>query len=262
MTIDQIINIIGLFATWITVFFVFLTLKEMEKQRKEALKPEIVIPNVSIYGYSTLVGEYKIATYWTTNEIRPTEFFFANYPKFDLYNIGSGPAKKITILWDFAIDEIIQVIQKYCVEYDIPIEIEKDGNYVSINLQSESSIISLETKSEFTHLLSSSINPSGTKSDLPLAYIYLVSILLFLENYHFRIIDENKEPVLFIKGSKFKLPSMSCKIKYEDIGGNKFCSKFNVLFEPHLLGIPNKARIHEMNKPVLYGVFEFTQIKS
>src|SRR3972149_11460007 len=100
MRIEQIFGIIGQLATLVAVLFVFLTLQEMVKQRKASYKPEIIIPNVSIYGYVDNPDEIFISNRWSNKELTD-EYVVGNLPKVSLYNIGLGAAKSIKIKWDF-----------------------------------------------------------------------------------------------------------------------------------------------------------------
>ena len=52
-TFDQILGLAGQLATWFTLVVVFLTLREMEKQRKTSQRPELIIPTVELRGFAT-----------------------------------------------------------------------------------------------------------------------------------------------------------------------------------------------------------------
>jgi 1,4-dihydroxy-2-naphthoate octaprenyltransferase len=47
-SLNVILSTIGQIGTWVTIVLVFLTLKEMEKQRRESYKPVIVIPQFDL----------------------------------------------------------------------------------------------------------------------------------------------------------------------------------------------------------------------
>jgi hypothetical protein len=70
MTLDQILVIVGQAATWVTLVFVFLTLREMEKQRRANQKPELIIPKVPLYGYTGRHDEFFVPEIWSNSELK------------------------------------------------------------------------------------------------------------------------------------------------------------------------------------------------
>ena len=62
-----LISIVGIIGTWITIVLVYNTLREMRNQRKASQKPELIIPNVSIFGYAD-DNEIFIASNWSNKE--------------------------------------------------------------------------------------------------------------------------------------------------------------------------------------------------
>ena len=65
MTLDQLIAIIGQVATWITVLFVLLTLREMERQRRESYKPELVVSRERLSLFGNQKGKVTLPIVWS-----------------------------------------------------------------------------------------------------------------------------------------------------------------------------------------------------
>jgi len=48
----DIVSIISQISTWLTILLVYFTLREMRNQRKASQKPDLIIPQFTIYGYA------------------------------------------------------------------------------------------------------------------------------------------------------------------------------------------------------------------
>jgi hypothetical protein len=169
MSIEQIIGILGQVATWVTVILVFFTLREMEKQRKASQKPELIIPNVSVFGY-TDNKDIFIASNWSNKEIKSDGFVIEKYPQFILYNIGAGAAKEINIKWDFDLTNTVKSIQDYCYRNSIPVvvSIQKDMLQIQIKERGSYMIIKAFLNAELAYLCLLQLRLKGSNQHYPL----------------------------------------------------------------------------------------------
>lgn len=120
MTTDQLIAMVGQAATWVTVVVVFLTLREMGRQRKQSLQPELVIPRVLLHG--ALDNDY-FPTDWSTESSNQDESvkLKRRYPNVTIYNLGVGSATNIDLRWDFHPAATLQTANQLCQKHSIPI---------------------------------------------------------------------------------------------------------------------------------------------
>jgi hypothetical protein len=114
--INLIVSIIGQIGTWITIILVFLTLREMGKQRRESYKPVIVIPRFGLQAEGKAESEVIIfddlhrgGIFDETQQAYKGEEFAkgGNFGKWDhvvLYNLGAGAAKEISVEWKLEFD--------------------------------------------------------------------------------------------------------------------------------------------------------------
>ncbi len=262
MTIEQIISILGQLATWVTVVLVYLTVREMAKQRKAAQKPELIIPDVSISGYSTEQDEIFIASHWNNKELKNEGIAVGRFPKIAIYNIGAGAAKEINIKWEFDMQDTIKSIQDYCYRNSIPVVVRSQDNFLQVEFKGRESFISISASSNLEHayLMPASVTAQGLESDLPLTFLELISILIFLR-FHQSNKKSSKDKVVFpvVEEANLEIPSLYCELSYADVGGEKYMKKFDVTFDPFLMRYPAKGIEFPVTEPVFQGVFEFKE---
>jgi hypothetical protein len=262
MNLEQMIGIIGQIATWVTVLLVFLTLREMEKQRKASQKPELIVPNVSIFGYAADIDGIYIATHWSNEKLK-NEYVVGKLPKVTFYNIGSGAAKSIKIKWNFDLQNTVKGIQDYCNKNSLPIIVSSENKAVlSVDLTNNSSSINIEATSnvEQAYLLPASVTSSGLEIDLPLTFLSLISILVFLNSHHAKQ-EIAKNSSFGTYKPEFEIPKLTLGIEYYDIGGNKYKKKFDIQFEGFLMHYNQDKPQSSIIEPGLHGYFEFNERK-
>lgn len=259
MSIDQIIGIIGQIAAWITILLVFFTMREMEKQRKASQKPELIVPNVSIFGY-TNDNEIFIATHWSNKELKNDSYILGELPKVVIYNIGAGAAKEIKIKWDFDLKSTLQTIQDYCYKNSIPVVVDSQNGFLTIEFIGNESHSNIDAFAniEQPFIMPVSINSLGFEADLPLTFLNLVSILVFLKIHQSNMIIGEKGEFHVSKYS-FEIPPLYFELHYGDIGGNRYKKKFDVKFKILMSRYPLIKFDNSSNNPIFLGMFEFKE---
>ncbi len=238
-----IISIVGQFLTLVTVILVFLTLREMQNQRKVSQKPDLVLPESKVYGYvyRTPLDEDPISlfmvTHWSDKELEevPYNYVWSPVDAVKLYNVGFGVAKNIELIWTVNYDKTIQQIQDYCYENSLPIILKREEDALVING------VKIPTPSLFYYplpplqkrkhdfLLPASITSVGFVSHLPSAIIELISILLYLKGHPAREADGMIETI-FATRPEFDFPSMMLEVHYDDLENYHYSKKFDVSF--------------------------------
>lgn len=255
---EQIVGIIGQAATWITVFLVFLTLREMEKQRRASQKPVLIIPNVTILGFSNS-NELFIASRWSNKESRSESYEVGKLPKITIYNIGTGAAKEIKIKWNFDIQSTLKSIQEYCHKNSLPIvatsengflTTEFNGNLFGSNIQGVSNV-------EHAYLLPASVTSEGLESELPATFLNLASIMTFLKAHQANLLSSTNK----LSSSNFEMPILHFEIQYYDISGNKYKKKFYITTDAFAPSYPNYQFERSFSEPVFYGLLVFKEKK-
>ena len=274
----DIFTIVGQLTTWITILLVYFTLREMRNQRKASQKPDLIIPQFTIYGYADRESSDSslMITNWSDrDEEESLNHVWSESTRIKLYNVGFGVAKNIELKWTFNCDKTIQQIKDYCYKYSVPIILERkdDRLYISgedfrVN-QSSSDFwhpISLSTwHSEHGFLMPASITSEGLRSGTPRGIIVLLAISAYLKT-HFSEKDSPSgeagiEQLLHFMDKeelKIDLPSMELELCYDDLENSHYTKKFEVLFKE--LSRVNYTSQSGLIK-VFSGSFEFENLK-
>jgi hypothetical protein len=254
MTLDQILIVIGQIATWATVALVFLTLREMQKQRKASQQPDLILPKVPLRGYSIKGrSELLVPTEWSHKELKEGERLVEDFPHITLHNVGFGAAKNIKLKWHFDSQGILETIKDYCYQNAIPIVANIQGEYLRINLKDSITMTGVDnfTTQEHEYLMPASVTSRGLRSYLPPAFMGLLSVWVYMLIHQ----ADKREPPPSPKFS-FELPSANLELSYEDVGNVRYTKKFEVRFAVVALTIP---RERSDRVEVVQSVFEFIE---
>lgn len=255
MTIDQLIALITSIATFITSIIVLLTLFEMQKQRKSAYKPEIVLKTpVKFHIYLEECENVYLPFIWSSNELKKINLNELNFSIYiDAFNIGLGSAKSIEVMWDFELDKILKRIKNKDTENFF--DIEYNDSMLRITFQGIAMIMNMENNCHwrYDYILPSQSKQGSLKFELPRPFLDLFSIILYLEYF--------KKDTL-----NFDFPNLKLKLKYEDIGNNIYKKEFNLNFDFIKFNKVLNPKEYELkfNKPIemCLGIIEIKEIKS
>jgi len=231
MNLDQIIaqlsvliSLIAPLMTFFAVIIAYLTLKEMQKQRENSYKPDIIITMPTFYMYPYLNGDVHLPLLWTL--INPSGKKESNKNKIfaNGYNIGLGPAKQVYLVWNFDKDTFLQEIKEKNKDNILNIEITKNQLIVELSATKKFRLVIKNiTKNKIDYILPSKVKTEPTKLDIPESYLNLVSILLFLENFK----KINKD---------INFPPLKMNLTYIDIGKTPLQKEFIFNFKISSLG--------------------------
>ncbi|RPJ73856.1 MAG: hypothetical protein EHM20_11555, partial [Alphaproteobacteria bacterium] len=188
-SINLIVSMIGQIGVFITIILVFLTLKEMEKQRRESYKPIVVIPSF----WLEVIGriEEKTVVFYDPQrggffeEESVARKKLAPRHHVELYNVGAGVAKDIEIEWklEFETSDAVDSIREFCYKNSIPLIVEIDKGNLIIRHKSEAYgsftffCDLAPIKGKIDYILPQSVEPSRIRLALPMVYQKLISLL-------------------------------------------------------------------------------------
>lgn len=199
LSIDNKINIVGHFLTFISILLVFLTLNEMQIQRNNTYLPQIVAESLDT---TVLNWERKQdITY-----LNDTETASSLYKDINLYilNIGVGVAKNLSFEWD---DDNLIALADY---------INKNSNTYTVNINNEMLQIKstgienglmISDRISKLNFLQSDANSKFTLT-IPREYFICYKLILMDQLYSF--------------------PKLKLNISYEDIQGVKYTQTLTV----------------------------------
>jgi hypothetical protein len=211
-------------ATFLGTIVIYFTLIEIQKQRKNAYQPTLVIPSrFSItFKWDNLNNNNAVdfKCYRSENSIKnsynPNEKLRLQLIKIQLFNIGMGPAKDVNIFWNFN-DVFFKETLK---EYETAGIIVYDKQFTQFNGEKITKCINNDyAYSEILdYVLPISIKPDQTFIRLP--SLYLEFFALFCKK------TINFDPSTGMTPSNDKIPKLELTIKYDDIAQDAFTKKF------------------------------------
>jgi hypothetical protein len=257
MTIDQIIGIVGQAATWITVVFVFLTLREMEKQRRATQKPELIIPKVRLYGCTRRQDEFFVPEIWSNSELNQVETYVSYLVDATIYNVGFGAAKDIRLEWSLDLQCTLQTIKDYCYKNIIPIAARAEGEILIVEFKDISSASSMKNSASHEHeyLMPASTDSQGLKTPIPAHYMHLLPVYVCILMHQLNREAKNSIGVL----PSFEFPAMNLRLTYKDISNAVYSKKFNVRFDFSFMQHPLLDKEETARERAVHGWLEFVE---
>lgn len=245
MTTLEIFSIISSIATLITALLIYLTLKEMARQRKDTIIPEIVSINQYIFGSKNPIAATGCPTFWQKHHpddpSKESNIIDPDY-KISLLNLGNGAAKQISLEWSYDIEGLLKKINEFSQILFSDLYIKKtsenwlsfkrkDGSGGRINLE-------LDLKGSIDYLLPISIKKIDDNARLPYSYLQLVS-------QYIQLLSQDKKGTL--DKNLLQLYPIKLKISYSDIAGNKFIKHCQFSIDITILGVTDGAAVTSFN---------------
>lgn len=223
MTLDQKISLFYSIITAATSVIVLLTLFEIAKQRKSSYKPDIFLASQNFYAQKSGLAKSMLPIAWS--EYLSVEHNYQLEYLLNIYNIGNGSAKNISVQWNLELDEIIGEINLDAKDINYQLHLEKNDDsqiFIVETIDNEESTSSVNTKLDlnpkYDYLLPSSVDKEGLKIRLPATIIFLIAIRFMLWSKK----SDRKYDKIF--------PWIGMTISYEDIGGSKHVKGFKFDF--------------------------------
>jgi hypothetical protein len=259
MDISNIISVIGIIGTWVTIVLVYNTLREMRNQRKASQKPDLLIPKLSVFGYA--FGN-KDKTNFLTPRLWSSKSEISDFigdaweesaPAI-LYNVGFGVAKNIELVWRVDYDKTIQQIQDYCYQHQIPLvlqvnESDRRLTIIERGVKTGMDIPLFPMKQNFDFLMPVSITKEGISSEIPNALRQLISATIYLKILASR---QNRDSKL-----EFATPTMKVEVHYDDLEDSHYSKTFDVNFSSHFFLVRPFDKTEDELKQIWGGKFEF-----
>ncbi|HLO17634.1 MAG TPA: hypothetical protein VK206_22580 [Anaerolineales bacterium] len=222
----NIVSVIGIVGTWVTIVLVYFTLREMRNQRIASQKPDLIIPESTIYAYGY---GYEGRTYplvardWSNDkDLKDERHNWERSSLIKLYNVGFGVAKNIELKWTGEYNATLRQIKDYCYQHSIPIIIQPHNDGVFVESDVFASLSPEIYKYDF--LMPASIASVGLATSVPDAFVELVSILVHLKAHY------GRQHLNEQSGLEINIPSMVLELHYDDLENSHYTKKFEVLF--------------------------------
>lgn len=204
----KIVEIIGGLGTFAAAIVAWRTLKEIQKQRIDAQKPQLLFKSFTTGSLDVKNIAHKVPVEWKgSNKALESQIIF------EMINAGRDVARQISFEYILDIDSFIRLL----IEKDIDKELRYDykkgrlsiGSSTGIIHQNISTKVNMGITDSLEYLLTRSTVEKPSSFAIPKEYLILNSCLLYLsKRYGFSIFTDD-------------IPRLYIKTSYVDISGNK-----------------------------------------
>lgn len=253
MDTSEIISLSSSIAAFITSGISLFTLLEMKRQRRQSLKPDIVLLKTKWY---TFYDNIKLPSIWSNQEIDTKEYnrivnnenhiSEKNNFKFTLSNIGLQAAKNILIEWNCEIEDYIKFINKYNNKREYNIEFNKTAKNIVIESKNLNEIISKNNITNLEYIMPFKNDYDSVNINLPIIIKELITCFIDIQNS----IIYNKQ-----LSEILEIPELQLNISYFDIMNNKYIKKYKI--KPIVVCYKNIANDNYIST---HGYFDIKEI--
>jgi hypothetical protein len=222
MKFDQIIAIVGQVATWLTLVVVFFTLREMNIQRRQSYKPDLVPLQDYVYVFWKTNPNGVFPNRWVTTPKRLADGTpqSTEPAAVRVVNLGVGAAGTVTAKWELQIHSLLGEIKEYCDVHSLPVAVEVKNRWLSVEAPGGT-----EMRNNFDfickedYLLPADRSPDGLAFPFPSQLLQLTSLLFYLIA---SATDQNNVPESFRGAAPFTL-----ELAYSALGGDAYSKTFS-----------------------------------
>jgi len=247
--LSNVAALVAALAAMLTAGGTFLTVGQMQRQMEASCRPELTFARVLIKAeperptgalpvssgpLPTHWTEQPLPTHWTeeprfpvsgtttsTSKITAPAWFFTN-----LYNVGLGAATSINVVWNFAVEDMIEEINRLAQRTLTPAFYEYNKGALSLESQTWPKTTILwenEKKASLDYIMPESTHHTAAALRIPLTYIQLFSTYLYLQ-----ILQKDNRAETKIFPLQIDTFPLQIDISYGDISGRRHQVSFSL----------------------------------
>jgi len=233
--LSNVAALVAALAAMVTAWGTLQTVRQMQIQMEASYRPELTFARVYLKAepdspstpLPTHWTEQPLPTHWTeeprfpvsgtttsTSKITAPAWFFTN-----LYNVGLGAATSINVVWNFAVEDMIEEINRLAQRTLTPAFYEYNKGALSLESQTwpkETIFWEAEKKASLDYIMPESTHHTSAALRIPLTYIQLFSTYLYLNLLQ----NDNR--------SEIKPFPLQIDISYGDISGQRHQVSFSL----------------------------------
>lgn len=238
-TVDQYIAGISGAAALATALATFLTVREITKQRKAALKPELI--SVHQHAYVYVEPPPSSLRYLWAKEGSPERRVVLQHSRYSitLLNVGAGAAKQLRSEWTLDIESMATQINALARQASVAVSVElvQGSSEVRILWPDKvvgTHLIANQMAHDRGHVLPASLDKIGLEVEVPSVFLTLASLQIALGL-------AGRQQVSRVKDWA-SLPEASLSLSYVDIDGERHVKKLRLTLV--LLGAGHEEVAH------------------
>ena len=215
MTIDQGISLATSIGACLSACAALLAVRFSSKNSKASYKPELIVSRTIFSGKSA----NSIAFNWVNDDLDNADVEFHKMFFLPMRNVGMGTAKQVSVRWSFPIEEVVTTVNTLIGQSAINASLRYENEVLvmkSNTINEFASVWSKQQKSSLDFVLPASIEQEPAELKVPLAYMQLVSALVFFsaKNHASHTLP--------------KMPTLKAELSFFDIGGSHHKRYFDI----------------------------------
>lgn len=226
-TVDQYIAAIGGVAALATAIATFLTVREVAKQRKATLKPDLISVHQHAYVYVEQPPS-SLRYFWTKDRpATPQSIQHSSYA-IAVVNVGAGTAKQLRSEWAVDIESMAARINALARQASaaVSVEVVPGGSEVRILWPDRVvgvQLVANQLAHDRGHLLPASLDRDGLQVEVPSVFLTLASLQVALGLV-------NQHEVVNVKDWA-SLPDAALSLTYLDVDGDRHIKKLRLALD-------------------------------
>jgi hypothetical protein len=225
ITIDQFIAGASSLAALATAWATFNTVREIAKQRKEAIKPDLISERQYAYIYTELLASC-LRHIWSKAKLEHSQMLQHSSYAISVINIGTGTAKQINSKWLVDVSTMVTNVNVLARKATISVSAEMVPGESEIRILWPDKVIghqlvANQLEQVLGHLLPATISNSGLQIYIPSAYLTLISLQVALGL---------AAGLTFSSANEWlQLPPAYLVLQYVDVNGELHAKKFQLV---------------------------------
>ena len=208
LSLDQIISAIASIGTMLAAVATFLTVSQMAKQRRDSYRHELIVTTTPL--------SYRRCK-WSKSEDDSREHPPSDY--IDMFNVGLGAAKDVSIKLDFDIDRAVASVNALKAKTEFDEDITLNGGILDVSGTMHFWVN--QTKIGFEYVLPVELERKPYRIRVPSSYLAII------ERVMNRLFPVEKG----IKGVDFSIiPFLMINMEFHDIAGDLYRRQYRIEF--------------------------------
>lgn len=239
LTIDQYIASISGLAALATALATFLTVREIAKQRRSALVPDLASSHQFAYVYAEqpLSGMRYV---WSADPTIPPQLVHHSRYGISLVNVGTGAAKQLQAKWALDLEGMVVRVNELARSASVPVSADMDSATSEVRILWADKVFSTgmvanQLKHDLGHVLPASLDKNGLHVEVPSVYLHLAALQVALGLVSLEEVAQAEDWARF--------PHAVLSLNYIDVLGDEHSKELEVSFQ--LLSAGHQSIAHE-----------------
>jgi hypothetical protein len=223
-TVEQFIAGISSLTALATAIATFQTVREMAKQRKTSLKPDLISVNQRAYVYAEKPA-LTLRYFWSREQPAIPQMFQHSRYSITILNIGFGAAKQLRAEWMLDVGRMTTRINELARQASIAVSVERVPDSSQVRILWPDRVVGTQEVAnqlihEVGHVLPVSLDRIGFQIEVPSVFLTLASLQISLGLANQLEVSGVREWAFF--------PDLALSLCYLDVDGEQHIKRMKL----------------------------------